>query len=360
MYRLCVAIAVISFALINAELHRTYFVRQPSTDNNMTQLRLFTVPLINFYNMHYYGQIEIGTPPQKFKVLFDTGSSGLWVPSKNCNVSQPACLKHNKYDNTKSTTYVPEGVTFNVSYHDAKWQDVKLYGNLSNDNVIVRHRQKFGEVFNFSEGFLPWTQCDGILGMGYPALSAFKQPSVFQNIIDREMVSQPIFSFHLNRNLSDVIGGELILGGSDPAHYNGDFTYVNVTRRVYWQFTMDKVQIRDNILYTNGCETVVDTGASLIFGSLSDIAVIKREIGVINNTVNCDEISNLPDINFVMGGKTFRLTGEDYVLKLTEDDTLKCIIGFRDRYCGVGDVFIGRYYTEFDMGKDRVGFASAK
>jgi cathepsin D len=71
------------------------------------------VAINDYGNAQYYGEISVGTPAQKFQVIFDTGSSNLWVPSKKCGFS---CLLKHKYDNSKSSTYVKNDGDFNIMY----------------------------------------------------------------------------------------------------------------------------------------------------------------------------------------------------------------------------------------------------
>lgn len=54
-------------------------------------------------------------------------------------------------------------------------------------------------------------------------------------MVNQGLVSDPVFSFWLNRNADVDEGGELVFGGVDPSHYKGKHTYVPVTQKGYWQ-----------------------------------------------------------------------------------------------------------------------------
>ncbi|XP_011055942.1 PREDICTED: lysosomal aspartic protease-like [Acromyrmex echinatior] len=352
--------------------------RQRAIDINFDRLtraaHIARQPLFSDGDIAYYGNITIGTPPQVFNVLIDTGSPDLWVPSIICafKLNNRACMTHNTYDSRKSSTYRSDGRYVGIRYGNGA-----VGGHLSTDVVNIAgidiQNQTFLEVKEQHGKSFEYAKYDGILGLSYPILSAAGVIPLFSNMINQQLVKNPIFSFYIEQNPNIQWDGELILGGSDNRLYLGDFTYVDVSKKGYWQFTLDKIKIKDKVLCENSCQAIVDTGTSLIIGPSTDVTIINRLIGAdhYNFTrgifVNCNKIYNLPNIDFIVGGfRKLRLFSEDYIIKEIYNDEMVCMSAFVSDYQDesnpmwtLGDVFLRRYYTEFDMMHDRIGFACA-
>lgn len=76
------------------------------------------------------------------------------------------------------------------------------------------------------------------------------------------------------RDMNHAYGGEMIIGGSDPAHYVGNFTYVPVSRAAFWQFTMSSMKIGDATFCNGGCEAIIDSGSSFLTVSIRGVPLI--------------------------------------------------------------------------------------
>lgn len=337
--------------------------RVPSTNKTKTWLELrhqlaSVVPeiLANAADAYYYGSISIGTPFQTFTVLFDTGSSDLWIPSVRCQ----SCRRHRRYNSARSRTYRANGNSFRISYGDGSGASGIIDIDSVNINGLEIANQPFAEVTR--ENGMDQDIEDGLMGLGYSTIANYGNPTPIDNAYSQGLIAQKVFAFYLSRDASNTYGGEMIIGGVDQRHFRGPITYVPVTRKGYWQFRMDVVWV-GGIDVCNGCQAIADTGTSLIVGPTSEIARLNRAIGGVDNhdgsfSLNCNSFGSYPDVTLQIGGRGFVLKPSDYIIQ----DGGSCfsgLMGGSENLWILGDVFIGPYYTIFDGANDRVGFAKS-
>jgi phytepsin len=202
-----------------------------------------------------------------------------------------SCDLHTKYDSSKSRTYKANGTSFSIQYGSGAAE-----GFISNDQIgiagVTIKGQDFAEITAepgiafLAAGF------DGVLGLAFDSISVDHVTPVWYNLLNQKLVDQAVFAFWLNRdmNAGPGTGGELILGGVDPKHYTGAFTFTPVTSQTYWEFQVDSIGVGAKT-YCTKCKAIADSGTSLLVGPAAIIDSINQQIGATGIfTGECDLI----------------------------------------------------------------------
>ncbi|KAG9317680.1 Asp-domain-containing protein [Chiua virens] len=321
------------------------------------------VPLTNFMNAQYYTEISLGTPAQTFKVILDTGSSNLWVPSSQC--TSIACFLHAKYESSSSSSHNPNGSDFSIQYGTGSME-----GFVSQDKLVIGDlaisQQDFAEATKEPGLTFAFGKFDGILGLAYDTISVNAIVPPFYSMINQGLLDEPVFSFRLGSSEED--GGEAVFGGIDPSAYTGKITYAPVRRKAYWEVELEKVSFGNDVLDLDNTGAAIDTGTSLIALPTDVAEMLNTQIGAKRSwtgqyTVECDKVPSLPDLSFYFDGKAYPLKGSDYVLNV-QGQCISAFTGMDINLPGgalwiIGDVFLRRYFTVYDLGRHAVGFATA-
>jgi len=372
--------------LVDAGIHKIPLSHKPITIDDLQSMnRSVTlrvdassgsttgIVINNYQDAQYFGQIMVGSPPQAMNVVYDTGSSNLWVS----NIKPSFFSKHSYYQHDKSSTYVANGTEFKIEYGSGP-----VAGFYSSDTVQIGDYKvpeyTFAEVNDVS-GLGPhglsyaMGKFDGICGMGWDDISVDGVTTPLRSLVNSGELDANVFAFFLGSNGA---AGELVIGGVDSAHYEGDFNYLPVQDIVegktgYWEVTMDDVQINGQSVVSTS-KGIVDSGTSLIAVPSADMKTIANLLGAstllpippFNSeyTIPCD--AEAPSIDVMLGGQVYQLEKADYVI----DSSGQCLFGMTGLDIPapagplmiLGDVFMRAHYVKFDVDNKRVGFAKIK
>lgn len=313
-----------------------------------------------------FSEIALGTPPQSFKVVLDTGSSNLWVPSTDCN--SIACYLHTKYDHSSSSSYKKNGTSFEIRYGSGS-----LSGYVSQDTFQIGDlkvkNQDFAEATSEPGLAFAFGRFDGIMGLGYDTISVNKIVPPFYNMLDQGLLDEPVFAFYLSSTDDKASESEAIFGGVNKDHYTGEVTKIPLRRKAYWEVQLDSITFGKDTAELDDTGVILDTGTSLIALPSTMAELLNKEIGAKKGyngqySVECEKRDSLPDLTFTLTGHNFTIGPYDYILEVQGS----CISTFMGMdfpepvgpLAILGDAFLRKYYSIYDLGSNSVGLAKAK
>ncbi|BEI85796.1 hypothetical protein CcaverHIS002_0600830 [Cutaneotrichosporon cavernicola] len=192
----------------------------------------------------YFAEIEIGTPPQKLKVMVDTGSSFLWVLDGCIDPSE--CGKSPKFNPGASKSLSQTTKPFHIPYMDGY-----TTGHVAFDTVTLAGQTANQVKFGLSDNLTEWNiGAAGLLGMG-PGPDSWWRTVV-------NTWSKPYFSLFLDPFSQDADsynpqngGARLILGGTDSSLFTGNMSWVPAQTDLWWAVGLESATIKGQDVYLN-------------------------------------------------------------------------------------------------------------
>ena len=323
-----------------------------------------SVVINDFMDAQYYGPISIGTPGQTFQVIYDTGSSNLWIPAFNCSLS---CGLKPRFQPTQSSTYKANGTIFSVMYGSGPCS-----GFESDDTITLGSQSVTGQTFaqvTDASGLgaaFELSAWAGIMGLAWPSISVTRATPVFFNIMNQYPSMQQVFSMYLPNTSGDE--GELLLGGINKQRYRGTLKATSLTTMTYWETVMDYIYVGNTKVH-NIARIVVDSGTSVLTGPTAVVAQIAQMVNATQllpgrYTVDCSKVNELPTLKISIGGNVWELDGPDYIIN---DEGVMCLLAFGGIDIPapigpiwiMGDPFMRKVYTVFDAGNTQLLMAYA-
>lgn len=327
----------------------------------------------------YSGIVSIGTPPQDFNLILDTGSSDLWVATSSCT----SCAS-TEFIASKSSSYQSSGASLEITYGSGS-----VKGTTSQDTVSLGGftitQQELLAVSSLTSGLLD-SVLSGIMGLGFNTISALNATPFWQALYNANQLSQPLFSFYLERYIDQAImdnapGGTLTLGGTNSSLYQGSIEYLSLAGSPsYWLLNVNSLSVQGHTVSVGSSSlAAIDTGTTLIAAPSTVAADVWAQVpGSVALTGEYEGLYAFPcttdvTVTISFGGSAWAINSADMNLgsvpsSISGTSSELCAGGIFDigNSVGsgsgvptwiVGDTFLKNVYSVFRANPAAVGFA---
>ncbi|KAK4238690.1 aspartic peptidase domain-containing protein [Achaetomium macrosporum] len=339
------------------------------------------LPII-IHNGYEMVELDVGTPPHTYRLMFDTGSASTWIVDKECAESCPNVSGFDRnpgYDVTSSSTANLTGQDASIEY---------LGGRVAGVTAIDEFRS--GDL-SWSQPFIAANESNwaaqpnhGFLGLAFGSIADGGATPVFEQLMASGMLDRPRFGLYYDQDNSDGpegghSKGRLTLGGSREEEYvegemvtiqltqsSGDYdVWRSVLHTVSGTFTTangTKAEAQTDLF---GASVVFDTGASHISLPPDNIEAVYASIGMNWTAIIegdhiplCTEFNDSWSVTFELGfygdTRTISLTGDQLALPGFANREDACWPPFDDQgragFALLGKKLLRRFYTIWDYG----------